>query len=352
MKAAVWYGQKDVRVVDVPEPPAPKPGWVKIEVKWCGICGSDLHEYLAGPIFIPVDAPHPLTGGIAPITLGHEFSGKIVEVGEGVKNYKEGDRVAPDACQVCWECYWCKRMEYSCCEKLAFTGLATDGAFARYVNVPAYTLYHLPDSMTDEQGALVEPLAVGLHAVRRAPVIAGDNVVVIGAGTIGLAALQCARVAGAKQVIVLEMAKARKEFAQKLGATAVIDPSQKDPVDEVFRLTEGIGADVTIECVGGEKTGPLSVACTRRRGIAVPVGIFERPTNFHFNDLVFTEKEIKGALAYTGEFSPVISMINDGRLDAETMITGKIQLEDIVAKGFDELVNHKDTNIKIIVSPQ
>jgi (R,R)-butanediol dehydrogenase/meso-butanediol dehydrogenase/diacetyl reductase len=352
MKAAVWYGKKDVRVVDVPEPQAPKPGWVKIEVKWCGICGSDLHEYLAGPIFIPVDAPHPLTGAKAPLILGHEFSGKIVEVGEGVNNFKGGDRVASDACQVCWECYWCKRMEYSCCEKLGFTGLAVDGAFAKYVNVPAYTLYHLPDSMTYEQGALVEPLAVGLHAVRRAPVIAGDNVVVIGAGTIGLAALQCARVGGAKQVIVLEMAKARKEFAQKLGATVVIDPSEKDPVEEVFRLTNGIGADVTIECVGSEKTGPLSVACTRRRGIAVPVGIFERPSNLHFNDLVFTEREIKGALAYTGDFSPVISMIDDGRLDAETMITGKIGLEDIVAQGFDELVNHKDTNIKIIVSPQ
>jgi (R,R)-butanediol dehydrogenase / meso-butanediol dehydrogenase / diacetyl reductase len=122
MKAAVWYAREDVRVVEVPTPPKPPKDWVKIEVEWCGICGSDLHEYIAGPIFIPVGTPHPLTGGTAPITLGHEFSGRIVEVGEGVTNWKVGDKVAPDACQVCWECYSCKRMDYPCCEKLAFTG--------------------------------------------------------------------------------------------------------------------------------------------------------------------------------------------------------------------------------------
>ena len=352
MKAAVWYAPKDVRVVDIPEPAAPKPGWVKIAVEWCGICGSDLHEYLAGPIFIPADEPHPLTGCQAPLTLGHEFSGTIVEVGEGVNDFKVGERVAPDACQVCWECYWCKRMDYSCCEKLAFTGLAADGAFAPYVNVPAYTLYEIPDTMSFEQAALVEPLSVAFHAVRRAPMVAGDSVVVIGAGTIGLAALQCARAAGASQVIVLEMAKARKEFAQKLGATAVIDPSQCDAVAEVFKLTNGIGADVAIECVGGDTTGSLAVACTRRRGVMVPVGIFERPSEFHFNDLVFTEKEVKGSLGYTGDFGPVIDLINDGRLNAEAMITGKIKLDDIIDKGFKELINNKDENIKIIVTPK
>jgi (R,R)-butanediol dehydrogenase/meso-butanediol dehydrogenase/diacetyl reductase len=211
MKAAVWYAQKDVRVVEVPEPPAPPKGWVKIKVAWCGICGSDLHEYIAGPIFIPVGTPHPLTGGTAPVTLGHEFSGTIVEVGEGVTKWKAGDKVAPDACQVCWECYSCKRMDYPCCEKLAFTGLHTNGAFAEYVNVPAYTLYKVPDDMPFEIAAVVEPLAVGMHAVRRAPVMAGDNVVVFGGGTIGLSALQSAKAAGAAKVIVVEMAKARKD---------------------------------------------------------------------------------------------------------------------------------------------
>ena len=122
MKAAVWYGKKDVRVMDVPEPKLPGENFVKIKVEWCGICGSDLHEYLAGPIFIPTTTPHPLTGGTAPITLGHEFSGTIVEVGSDVKKFKVGDKVAPDACQVCHECNPCKLGMYNDCEKLEFTG--------------------------------------------------------------------------------------------------------------------------------------------------------------------------------------------------------------------------------------
>jgi len=352
MKAAVWYAQKDVRVVEVPEPPKPPKGWVKIKVEWCGICGSDLHEYIAGPIFIPVGTPHPLTGGTAPVTLGHEFSGTIVEVGEGVTDWKFGDKVAPDACQVCWECYSCKRMDYPCCEKLAFTGLHTDGAFAEYVNVPAYTLYKVPDDMPFEVAAVVEPLAVGMHAVRRAPVIAGDNVVVFGGGTIGLSALQCAKAAGAAMVIVVEMAKARKDYATKLGANAVLDPTECDVAAEVQKLTNGLGADVAIECVGSDKTVPVALASVRPRGIVVTAGVFEKDTPIQFNNVTFPEKEIKGSLAYNGEFATVISMLGDGRLDANTMITGKIKLDDIIDKGFQELINNKDKNIKIIVSPK
>ncbi|MEQ8199931.1 MAG: 2,3-butanediol dehydrogenase [Syntrophomonadaceae bacterium] len=352
MKAAVWYAQKDVRIVEVPEPPRPSKGWVKIKVAWCGICGSDLHEYLAGPIFIPVGEPHPLTGGTAPITLGHEFSGTIVEVGEGVTNWKAGDKVAPDACQVCWECYSCKRMDYPCCEKLAFTGLHTDGAFTEYVNVPAYTLYKIPDDMPFEIAAVVEPLAVGMHAVRRAPILAGDNVVILGGGTIGLSTLQCAKAAGAAKVIVVEMAKARKEYAKKLGAYAVLDPTKDDVAAEVKKLTAGIGADVAIECVGSNQTVPVALASIRPRGIVVTAGVFEKDTPIQFNSVTFPEKEIKGSLAYNGEFATVISMLGDGRLDANTMITGKIKLDDIITKGFQELINNKDKNIKIIVSPK
>ncbi|HNX29671.1 MAG TPA: 2,3-butanediol dehydrogenase [Syntrophomonadaceae bacterium] len=352
MKAAVWYAQRDVRVVEIPEPPAPPEGSVKIKVEWCGICGSDLHEYIAGPIFIPVETPHPLTGRTAPVTLGHEFSGTIVEVGEGVSKWKVGDKVAPDACQVDWECYSCKRMNYPCCEKLAFTGLHTDGAFAEYVNVPAYTLYKVPDDMPFETAAVVEPLAVGMHAVRRAPVMAGDNVVILGGGTIGLSALQCAKAAGAAKVIVIEMAKARKDYAMKLGAYAVIDPTECDAAAEVQKMTDGLGADVAIECVGSDKTVPVAIASIRPRGIVVTAGVFEKNTPIQFNDVTFPEKEIKGSLAYNGEFATVIAMLGDGRLDANTMITGKIKLEDIIDQGFQELINNKDENIKIIVSPK
>jgi (R,R)-butanediol dehydrogenase/meso-butanediol dehydrogenase/diacetyl reductase len=351
MKAAVWHSAKDVRVEDIREPPPPDPGMVKIKVDWCGICGSDLHEYVAGPIFIPVAAPHPLTGKTAPLTLGHEFSGEVVELGKGVTNVKVGDRVSPDACWYDGTCAMCKVGRYSLCEKLAFTGLMVDGAFAEYVNVPAYTLYTLPPEVSPEAGALVEPLSVGVHAVRRGGVLIGDTVAVVGAGTIGLVTLQAARAAGASKVIVLEKARDRKEFARKLQATAVLDPTEVDVVKETQKLTGGLGVDVAIECIGGHDTLPLTVSLTRRGGRAVIVGIFEGPNQLHPNDLVFTEREVYGSLAYYGEFKTAIDLLADGRIKAEPLITGRIKLNDIVEKGFKELVEHKDRNIKIIVSP-
>ena len=349
MKAAVWYGRKDVRVMNVPEPPSPRKGRVKIKVHWCGICGSDLHEYLSGPIFIPVDAPHPLTGRKAPITMGHEFSGEIVKVGPEVTNVKVGDRVVADACQVCWECDRCKEGRYNLCSKLAFTGLMADGAFAEYVDVPAYTLYKIPDNMTYEAGALMEPLAVGVHAVRRS-MREGDVVVILGAGTIGLVTIMAARAAGARKVYALEIAKARKEFALKVGATEVLDPTKMDVVAKVRELTGG-GADVVFECIGNEDTGPLAVELARSAGKVVIVGIFSKPSKFHFNSLSLTEKEVMGSLAYNGEFGPAIDLVADGRINVEQLVTGKIGIDDIVEKGFEELVNRKEQNIKILVRP-
>lgn len=351
MKAAVWYGRKDVRVEDVPEPPAPGPGEVKIKVHWCGICGSDLHEYVAGPIFIPAQAPHPLTGKQAPLILGHEFAGEVVEIGEGVTNVQIGDRVSPDACWHCGTCYMCKRNRYSVCEKLAFTGLMVDGAFAEYVNVPAYTLYKLPPEIPSDIGALVEPIAVGIHGIRRGNVLEGDTVAILGAGPIGLVTLQAAKAAGASKVFCIEVAKARKEFAHRLGATAVIDPTETDAVEEVRRLTGGLGVDVAIECIGGEKTASQAVQLVRRGGRAVLVGIFEKPSEIHFNELVFCEKEIVGSLAYYGEFDTAIALLADGRIAGEPLITGRIKLDEIVEKGFEELIAHKESNIKILVSP-
>lgn len=351
MKAAVWYGRKDIRVLDVQEPPPPGPGQVKIKVHWCGICGSDLHEYLAGPIFIPVEEAHPLTGARAPLILGHEFSGEIVEIGPGVTKFQVGDRVTSDACQVCWECYYCRRYLYNLCENLAFTGLMANGAFAEYVNVPAYTLYKLPDNISSEAGALVEPLAVGIHAVRQASVREGDVVVVLGAGPIGLVTLQAARAAGASKVFVIETAKARKEFAWQMGATAVFDPGEGDVARRVLEATDGLGADVVLECIGNEKTAPLAVQLARKGGKAVIVGVFEKESNINFNDIVFTEKQVIGSLGYAGEFSVAIDLLADGRVKAEPLITGKIRLEEIVTRGFEELVNRKEKHIKILVTP-
>jgi (R,R)-butanediol dehydrogenase/meso-butanediol dehydrogenase/diacetyl reductase len=351
MKAAVWYGKRDVRVEDVAEPPAPGPGEAKIKVHWCGICGSDLHEYMSGPIFIPVEQPHPLTGKKAPIIMGHEFSGEIAEIGAGVRGIQVGDRVTASASRSCGECFWCKRGETIICEKNAGTGLQADGAFAEYVNVPAYDIYELPDSVSFEEAALAEPLAVGVHAMKRARIQPGDNAVIVGAGTIGLAVLQAARASGAKTTMVVEKAHARKAYARQLGATMVLDPSRVDIPRAVHEATGGVGADLGFECVGHSETASLALDCVRRGGKAVLLGIFERPTEIQLNSCVFFEKGIIGSLGYNDEFSTVLSFLVDGRLQAKPMISGKIKLEEILEKGFEELINNKDENIKILVSP-
>jgi (R,R)-butanediol dehydrogenase/meso-butanediol dehydrogenase/diacetyl reductase len=350
MKAAVWYGRKDVRVEDVPEPPAPGPDEVKIKVHQTGICGSDLHEYVVGPIFIPTEELHPLTGKKAPLILGHEFSGEVVEIGGGVKNVKVGDRVAPDAAQHCGECYMCKVNRYSLCEKLAFTGLMADGAFAEYVNVPAYTCFKLLPELSNEAGALVEPIAVGIHAIRQGKVMEGDTIAVVGAGTIGLVTIQAARAAGAKKVFSIEVAKDRKEFAKELGAI-VLDPKETDVAAEIRDQTDGQGVDVAIECIGKAETVNTCIQCTKRGGKTVVVGIFEKPGEINYNDLVFQEKEVVGSLAYCGEFDTAIALLADGRLKAEPLITGKIKLNEIIEKGFKELLTNRESNIKILVAP-
>ncbi|WP_373498270.1 2,3-butanediol dehydrogenase [Desulfococcus sp.] len=351
MKAAKWYGKKDIRVETVPEPQTPKAGVVKIKVSWCGICGSDLHEYLAGPIFIPTQ-PHPLTGASAPLILGHEFTGTVVEVGEGVTTVRVGDLVAPDACQHCGVCEPCRTGNYNVCEKLAFTGLMADGAFAEFVNVPAELCYVLPPTFNPEAGSLIEPLATGFKAVRKAGSIMGKTVVVLGAGPIGLGTLMCAKAAGAATVIVLEMSAARKKLARECGADIILDPNECDVVAEIKKLTGGSGADVSFECIGNKMTGPLAVEVIKNCGKAIIVGIFEEPSSFNFFSLSATDKEVIGTLAYTiDDFAGVAKLLASGQLKAEPLITGRIKLDDIIAKGFEELVNNKDANIKIIVSP-
>lgn len=351
MQAAVWHGRRDIRVESVPLPDHPQQGWVQIKVHWCGICGSDLHEYVAGPVFIPTDEPHPLTGISGQCILGHEFSGEITALGDGVTGFSLGDRVTADACQHCGECDYCKRGQYNLCQTLAFTGLMNNGAFAEYVNVPADLLYALPEGFPTEAGALIEPLAVGMHAVKKAGDLLGKTVVVLGAGTIGLCTIICARAAGASRVIALEMSEARKAKALEVGAHEVIDPSKTDAIEQTQKLTRGYGADIAFECIGHKDTAKLSLDLIRKGGKAVLVGVFEEPSAFNFFEIVATEKQVIGSLAYNGEFADVIAMINDGRIDVQPLISGRIQIGDILEKGFEELVANKDRHVKIIVSP-
>jgi (R,R)-butanediol dehydrogenase/meso-butanediol dehydrogenase/diacetyl reductase len=352
MKAAIWYGRRDIRVEDVPEPPPPPPGQVKIEVAWCGICGTDLHEYLGGPIKIPANAPHPMTGVQAPVILGHELAGKIVEAGSGVDRLKVGDRVVPQTLIGCLECHWCKSGLMGLCSSLAFLGKSWhSGGFSRFVNVYDYMCFKLLPEVSDEIGAMVEPFAAAVRAVHQAKIKPGESVAIIGAGPIGLMALQVARIMGAGQVVAIEPVAKRRALALQCGATDVIDPRVQDALGAIAEFTAGAGVDVVIECAGVEATGIMAGRMARRQGRVIILGVFEQPAPLDYADLVFGEKLVRGSMGGYGVFDDAIQIMAEGKFQGDPLITARIGLDDIVAEGFETLIMDKEKHIKILVSP-
>jgi (R,R)-butanediol dehydrogenase / meso-butanediol dehydrogenase / diacetyl reductase len=348
MRAAVWYGRQDTRVVDVPDAPSPGPGEVKIKIGWAGVCGTDLHEYNAGPVFMPI-TPHPLTGKSAPLTQGHEFAGIIAEVGPGVDNFKPGDRVTADSATWCGECWACLRHEYSLCHKGAFLGLGRDGVFAEYVTMPAAPVFHIPDNLSLQKASFCEPTAVALHALRRGRMMAGEDVMIISAGNQGLLTYQILKHGAANQIFVVARKGMRGDMARSMGAT-VLDPTEIDVVEEVKRRTNGIGVDLVIEAAGVPETIKMALRSARTQGRIVQVGFTEGPITVELNDLTMSEREWIGLLNNGGEFPQAIQLLADGRVDPTPMISNRIPLEDVVEKGLRECIVNKRANIKVLVN--
>ena len=351
MRAARFYGPGDIRIDDVPEP-ATRAGTVKVEVEWCGICGTDLHEYLEGPIFAPTaEAPHPLTGESVPITLGHEFAGVVAEVGEGVSRVGVGDKVVVEPYIICGRCDACRTGRYNVCQTLGFVGLSGyGGGFSQYVVAEERWIHPLGELGTDV-GALIEPLAVAYHAVKLSKAQPEHTALVFGAGPIGLVTTAALKAAGVEQVLVVEPADVRKQKAPGAGADHVIDPTSTDVAAEVAELTEGRGADVSFECAGIDAVLKSAILSTRAGGTVVNVAIWGHEASVAMNDLVFHEVNILGSLAYADDHPATIEMVASGKVDPFQFITGRIELDDIVAKGFDELINNKEENVKILVHP-
>ncbi|MEK3788423.1 2,3-butanediol dehydrogenase [Paenibacillus sp. FSL K6-1230] len=348
MQALRWHGVKDVRMEQIEEPTALK-GKVKIKVEWCGICGSDLHEYAAGPIFIPKDAPHPLTQEQAPIVMGHEFSGQIVEVGEGVSRFKAGDRVVVEPIYACGQCVACKQGKYNLCEKMGFLGLAGGGGgFSEYVAADEHMVHKIPDSVSFEQGALVEPSAVALYAVRQSQFKVGDRAVVFGAGPIGLLVIEALKASGASEIYAVELSPERRAKAEELGAVG-LNPAEGDVVDDIRRLTNG-GADVSYEVTGVPVVLTQAIQSTKLSGQIMIVSIFEKEAPIHPNLIVMQERNIAGIIGYRDVFPAVISLMEQGYFSAEKLITKRIALQDVVSEGFETLMKEK-SQVKILVSP-
>ncbi|MGH3800969.1 MAG: 2,3-butanediol dehydrogenase, partial [Pseudonocardiaceae bacterium] len=318
-----------------------------------GICGTDLHEFLDGPIFIPpAGAPHPLTGDTLPVVIGHEFAGGVTEIGVGVGSVGVGDRVAVEPFYVCGTCSACTAGRYNVCRQVGFVGLASQtGGFAEFAVVDERWAHPLGDIATDI-GALVEPLAVGYHAVRISTLPPGGTAVVFGAGPIGLVTASVLRAIGAGQVIVVEPAAARKVKAAGLGADHVLDPTELDVPATVRELTKGAGADVAFECAGVDAALAAAIGSVSPGGTVVNVAIWGHQPPVQMNDLVLSEVTVIGSLAYCEDHPATIGLLCDRKVDAEPFITGRIALQDIVEGGFRQLIDNKEENVKILVTPR
>ena len=345
MKAARWYKQKDVRVEEV-EIPKVGEQQIKIAVKYCGICGSDLHEYLGGPIFIPVGTPHPYTKEVAPITMGHEFSGEVVETGAGITKFKVGDRVtvepivAKDGL----------KGKYNLDPNLTFIGLGGGGGgFSEFVVVNEDQAHKLPDNIDYEQGALTEPAAVALYAVRQSKFRAGDKVAVFGCGPIGLLIVDALRAGGATEIYAVELSPERQEKAKKLGAI-IVDPSKVDAVKEIREKTNG-GVDVSYEVTGVPNVLQQALEVPQKDGELMVVSIWETTAPIHPNEIVIQEKTVKGVIAYRDVFPNVLQLMGQGYFSKDLLVTKHIKVDDIVNEGFEALVKEK-SQVKILVSPK
>lgn len=351
MKAARWYEKGDIKIENIPIP-EPGPGEVRVKVKVCGICGSDLHEYKAGPFIIP-RRPHPLTGREGgPVTLGHELSGEVDALGDGVKGWELGDRVTVNPLIYCGECPGCKQGQHLMCSKLATAGFAADGAFAEYITAPAYGLHRLADNIDFDMGAFVEPLAVAVRAVKRSGLQMGQTVAIIGAGPIGLLVALVCKALGASKVFISEPMESRRKLAEKLLVTAAIDPTKEDPGKAIAALTNKARADVAIDCVGIQPSFDTAIKVTGRRATICVAGLALKPIEVPFLKLWGHEKSITFTQGYEDrEFACAVALLENGMEEIKEIITGRIALDNLVDDGLKALSEQGDKHVKIMVYP-
>jgi (R,R)-butanediol dehydrogenase/meso-butanediol dehydrogenase/diacetyl reductase len=349
MQALRFHTARDLRIEDVDEPGDPRDDEVVVRVATCGICGTDLHEYIAGPIVTPVE-PHPLTGARNPQILGHEFAGEVVAVGPRVSRVTVGDRVAIMPLAYCGRCAYCSRGFQHLCATMACVGLSHAwGGMAQLATVAEYQVVRLPDGVTYQQGALIEPTAVAAYGVERGGVKPGDRVLITGAGPIGALAALCARAAGASTVYISEPNPARRARAEALGVATVLDPTSV-VVPEVLREdSEGLGVDVAVECSGHANGFAAAVASLRRRGTLAQTGLFVgeatvEPMLWSLNDLT-----IVGTWCYwVYDFDRVAAQIAAGDLPVERVITSNVGLDE-APDAFARLASGSADEIKVLV---
>jgi len=343
MKALVLREYKKLVYEDAADPRV-QPDEVLVEVKACGICGSDVHGWDGS------------TGRrIPPVVMGHEASGVIVERGAGAGDWRAGDPVTFDSTVWCGECWYCRRGEINLCEARRVLGVSCaeyrrDGAFARYVAIPRRILYRIPDGVGFDRAALVEPLSIAFHAVGLARPGVNDAAVVVGAGMIGLLILQVLKVAGCGQVIVADVDAGKLKRALDSGADAALDPADAGFAEQVRARTAGRGADLAFEAVGLSAAVQTALASVRKGGRLVLVGNIAPKVDLALQSAVTREVAMLGSCASKGEYPACLDLIAAGRVKLDSLISATAPLS-AGASWFERLYNREPGLMKVILQP-
>lgn len=343
MKALVLreYGILEYRDVHEPEVRA---GEVLVQIKACGICGSDVHG---------MDGS---TGRrIPPVIMGHEASGVISRLGDNVSGWSEGEKVTFDSMISCGDCWHCRRGEINLCDARRVLGVSCDeyrreGAFAEYVAVPQRILYRIPAGVDLVHAAMAEPLSVAVHAVRLAKPDIGETAVVVGAGMIGLLLVQCLRASGCGTIIAVDLDAAKLERARELGADLAVDPQAPGFADEILSRTGGRGADLAFEAVGVSSAVQTAAGAVRKGGRLVLVGNLAPKVELPLQTIVTREIALFGSCASQGEYPACLDLIANGRINLGSLISARAPLAD-GAQWFERLYRREPNLMKVILEP-
>lgn len=343
--SAILYKTNDIRLEER-EIPTPGDDQVLLRMDSVGICGSDVHYWTHGAIghFI-VEAP---------MVLGHEAAGIVEKVGKNVNNLKKGDRVAIEPGTSCRKCSYCKTGSYNLCPEMKFCATPPiDGNLCRYYIHDADFCFKLPDNVSLEEGALMEPLAVGIHACRRAGVTLGSRVLICGAGPIGLVNLLTAKAMGATKIILTDISESRLDMAKKMGADEVYlvqrGPSNEEMAKELNELMgEENGIDITIECSGAEPSVRTGILATRSGGMLVLVGMGPPEMKLPVINAFVREVDIRGIFRYANCYPAAIEMVASGKVDVKPLITHRFKLEETL-KAFETSKTGAGNAVKVMI---
>ncbi|MBN4064144.1 alcohol dehydrogenase catalytic domain-containing protein [Dehalococcoides mccartyi] len=351
MQAIVYHNNKDVRLEDIPEP-QPGPGEVKLRITGTSICATDIEEWQYGPLWVQHGSPNALTGKQTPLVLGHETAGTVAELGDGVENVSVGDRVAINTVLTCGTCFWCLRGQQAVCPSMAVAGFMADGGLAEFMVWPASMLVPMPDNISDEEGPLLEPATVAVHGVRRSGVKPGDNVAVLGCGTVGILTVQAFKAAGAR-VIAIDVRKQSLALAKELGADEVVSSlDESAAASQLLDLTGGIGPDIVVETAGAKETPRMAIEWTRRGGTTLLLGIYSTTPEINFNNVVGPEITVIGSVATSpGDLEAAVELVGQGKIILKPLISDVVPLSRAMEDGFQRMLDPNKDIYRIVIKP-